>query len=564
MSEEGLYEGTIPAQTFKAVVLTVPNAGSPVDRPIESLGSNARYQAGGFMLALDQQLQYLPQIYTETNQDRTRRYSVLLREGDAPRAGDGVKTGAHSKSLDAAADAFNAKLVFAVSFVPAEGEAPAKGAAFRYSKANGIERAVEWEFGKLAQPEPDSTVRMLEGKVNELCSGVGATIAEDGSVLEVAHAPIPQIASDDKALREFAKLNENLEKGEPAKAWIAYANLMKRDPRCGRAALYGMEVFRALASTQSVVEENMKYLSSAIEAGREGVKLAPNDVLLRGRLCWIAVSHFNRFDWAQTGIKQAMRVQPGNFQLMSWWLTCYEVEDREKQVQWLIDNVLPVIHDGRVELAIGNTWYGSGDYAKGIEWYEKGVKIAPLDHEMQMSLGLCANYEGERLARLRKKREATDAFATSSEALAVCQDIDPQAMKWVYEYYVRATTHKFKVLPTNPKTLERLFLTQACVNGLTSNRRTGDWDELVKGVIDIWRGLIRDLCRNAKPDEPMYQMKLLARLQFDLVEQDNDDLIHTLWLMREMGMRPEIYVNLMANYGPVVDEYQPKKDDDQG
>ena len=54
LSEEVLYEGTIPAQTFKAVVLTVPNAGSPVDRPIESLGSNARYQAGGFMLALDQ------------------------------------------------------------------------------------------------------------------------------------------------------------------------------------------------------------------------------------------------------------------------------------------------------------------------------------------------------------------------------------------------------------------------------------------------------------------------------------------------------------------------------
>lgn len=561
LPDEGIYAGSAPAQSFKAIIVVVPNPDSDSDRPEEELTSNAHYASGGFMLMLEQQLEYLPQVYTESYPERVRRYSVLLRQGDAPRAGAGIEPGVHLASLDAAADTFNAALVFAVSFVPAKDDGKPLGAAFRYSKRNGIERAVEWEFGKLATPEADSTVQLLEGKVTELCDGIGDTRAEDGSVVNIPHAPIPRVAVDDKALREFVKLREGLERGEAAKAWIAFESLMKRDPRCGRAALYGMEVFRAMAAAASANEENAKYLTRAIEVGREGVRLAPNDVLLRGRLCWVGLSHFNRFDWAQAGLKQALHVQPASFELMGWWLSCYELEDVEKRAQWLIENGLPVVTDGRIELALGNSYFSNGEYAKGVEWYLKGVKIAPLEHELQMSLGLCANYLGERLAKLQDRDGATDAFATSSAALAAAQDIDPQSMKWVYEYYVRAATHKFKRLPTNPKTLERLFLTQAALNGLTASRRTTEWDGLVQDVIKLQRGLIRDLCREAKPGDSLYMLKLIARLQFDLVEQEHDDLIHTLWLMREMGMRPEIYTNLMVTYEPLVKEYKPEQQD---
>lgn len=563
LPDDGIYDGVVPAQMWKAVVLTVPNADSPNDNPQEDLPSSASYSAEGFLLMLGQQLEYLPQVHTEAIQERTRRYSALLRRGDAPRAGSGATIGQKSTTLDQAADAFNADIVFAVSFKAGEGEAASIGAAFRYEKVGGIVRCVNWEFGKLAKPEPDSMVALLEGRISELCADIGTTKDEAGTLVQVPHAPIPRLAADDKAMREFVKLQRGLEAGEPAKAWIAFDSLMKRDPRCGRAALFGMEVFRALSSSQSSHEESAKYLERAIEVGRAGVALAPNDVLLRGRLCWIASSHFNRFEWSQAGLKQARRVQPANFELIGWWMTCYEVADREKQAQWLIEHALPIIKDGRIELILGNTYYGGGDYAKGVEWYLKGVAIAPLEHELQMSLGLCANYEGERLAKKREREKSADAFAISTEALAAAQDIDQQTMRWVYEYYVRACTHKFKRLPTNPNTLERLFLTQAALTGLTSSSRTGEWDRLVVDVIRLQRDLTFDLCREAQPDDPLYTMKLIARLQFDLVEGDSDDLVHTLWLMKAAGMRPEIYTNLMLTYGPIVNEYQPPQDDDQ-
>ncbi|MEZ5993231.1 MAG: hypothetical protein R3E76_12890 [Planctomycetota bacterium] len=563
LPDDGIFAGTVPSQMWKAVVLTVPNAESPNDFPQADLPSNASYSAEGLLLMLGQQLEYLPQIHTETNQERTRRYAALLRSGDAPRADSGAELGQRSVSLDLAADAFNADIVFAVSFVPGEGEAPSIGAAYRYEKTGGIIRSVHWQFGKLATPEPDSMVALLESRVNELCAGIGATKDEAGNTHQVPHAPIPRLAADDKAMREFVKLQRGLEAGEPAKAWIAFDSLMKRDPRCGRAALFGMEVFRALSSSQSSHEESAKYLERAVEVGRAGVALAQNDVLLRGRLCWIATSHFNRFEWAQAGLKQARRVQPANFELIGWWMTCYEVADREKQAQWLIEHALPIIKDGRIELILGNTYYGGGNYAKGVEWYLKGVEIAPLDHELQMSLGLCANYLGESMAKQRKREESSDAFAISTEALAAAQDIDPQAMRWVYEYYVRACTHKFKRLPTNPNTLERLFLTQAALTGLTSNSRTGEWDRLVVDVIRLQRDLVQDLCREAQPDDSLYTMKLIARLQFDLVEDDPDDLVYTLWLMKNAGLRPEIYTNLMLTYGPLVNDYKPPQDDDE-
>ena len=82
-------------------------------------------------------------------------------------------------------------------------------------------------------------------------------------------------------------------------------------------------------------------------------------------------------------------------------------------------------------------------------------------------------------------------------------------------------------------------------------------------VIRLQRDLVHDLCREAKPNDPLYTMKLIARLQFDLVEDDPDDLVYTLWLMKNAGLRPEIYTNLMLTYGPLVNDYKPPQDDDE-
>lgn len=555
---ETTFTGVVPARHFKVVILHVPNADSPHDTPNEDLSGSGRAIAGGLELMLEQAIDYRPQLHREPNLARTIRYAAMLRKGDAPRVGAEVKPGQKSSSLEAAARTFNADLVFALNYQPGKEDAPARALAVRYARGTGVEQSLEWEFGKLGKPEPDSTLKLLEEKVSGLCAGIGAGVGEDGKPVEIPHAQVPRLVCQDKLLRDYVKMRDALNNGRLAEALISYEDVMKADPACGRAALYGMEIYRALAETQTDEAENERYRHEALKLGREAIALHPDDVLLRGRLAWYAATHFNRFEFAQNEIKQAMKVQPANVELFGWWLSAWNIDDRMKQAEWLIETALPKVKDGRIELVLGNLYYGSGDYTKGIEWYRKGIEVAPLEHELQLSLGLCATYEAERLHKQRRTEEALDAWAISVDALAAAQDIDPQEFAYVYEFYVRSGSHAYTWLPSNESDLERLFLSQAVVNGLQSNSRTWQWDRLVKDVINVQQRVLRETVREAKPGDNLYEMKLMARLTFAMADQDNDELIHTLWLMKNHGLRTDVYKDLMRRYGPIVDEYKPK------
>lgn len=557
---EPTFSGAVPARQFKAALLHVPNPDSPHDSPVNDLSGSERAIAGGLELMLEQAIDYRPQLHREPNLARTARYAAMLRDGDAPRVGAEINPGQMSESLEAAARSFNADLVFTLSFKPSGGEAPARAMAVRYRKGEGVERVIEWDFSKLGKPAPDSTLALLEDKIASLCAGIGAEAGEDGKSVEFPHAPVPRLVCQDKLLRDYVKMRDALNHGRLAEALIAYEDVMKGDPACGRAALYGMEIYRALAETQTDDAENERYRHRALELGREALTHHPNDVLLRGRLAWYAATHFNRFEFAQHEIRQAMKVQPASVELFGWWLSAWNIDERMKQAEWLIENALPKVKDGRIELILGNIHYGSGDYAKGIEWYRKGIALAPLEHELQLSLGLCATYEAERLHKLRRTEEALDAWAVALDALAAAQDIDPQEFAYVYEFYVRSGSHAYTWLPSNEDDLERLFLSQAVVNGLQPNSRTWQWDRLVKDVINVQQRVLRETAREARPGDRLYDMKLMARLQFALADGDNDDMIHTLWLMKNRGLRTDVYNDLMNRFGPIVNEYQPKQE----
>jgi tetratricopeptide (TPR) repeat protein len=561
LSTAGLYEGTIPPVMLKYVVLRVPNADSWNDTPDKDLSGSQQAIAAGFELTLDQTLEYLPQLNGELSFARVNRYYAMLRNSDAPRVGAELKPGQKSEALEAAARTFNAQIVFTLSFKPAQGDAPALGQGVRYRVGEGIEKIVEWEFGKIGKPEADSMVRLAESKIAELTVGIGATVGENGELVEIPHAPIPRLVAMDKSLRDFQKLRDGLESGELTQALVSYETLMQREPTCGRAALYGMEVYRALTETQTDPAEIDRYRYGALKLGREALKHNPNDTLIRGRLCWNAGTHYNRYEFAKAGIKQGLKVQPASVELLNWWVSVYEIDSRDTQVEWLLKNALPIVSDGRIELTLGNIFYGSGDYANGVEWYLKGVELAPLEFELQMGLGPCATYEAERLVRLSRKREANAFYATATEALAAAQDIDVQEVGWSYEYYLRAGTRSFTWLPSSPVELERLFLVQAVITGLEATSRTWQWERLVKDIVEIYKRDLRENCKKAKPGDDLYAMKLMARLRFAMIDKDMDDMIHTLWTMRRVGLRPLMYRDLMNQFGPIVDEYEPGKDD---
>ncbi|MCB9893294.1 MAG: tetratricopeptide repeat protein [Planctomycetes bacterium] len=558
---EGLFDGVVPGVTYKYVVLRVPNQDSWNDVPDQDLSGSQQAIAAGFELTLDQTLEYLPQLNGELGFARVRRYYAMLRNSDAPRVGSEVKPGQKTEALEAAARTFSAGLVFTFSFKPAVGDAPALGQAVRYRAGEGVEKIVEWEFGKLGKPEADSMVRLAESKIAELTSGIGAAKGENGELIEIPHAPIPRLVAEDKCLRDFQKLRDGLLGGEFTQALISYESIMQRDPTCGRAALYGMEVYRSLSESQTDQAEINRFRHRAIEIGRDALKHNPNDVLIRGRLCWNAGTHFNRFEFAQRGLKEALRVQPASTVAMDWWVTVYKIDDREAQLKWITENALPKVNDGRIHLTLANMYYGSGAYAKGVEWYQKGVEIAPLEFELQLGLGLCATYEAERLSKAGLKRDAYNYYAIAAEALAAAQDIDPQEAGWAYEYYTRSLTRSFTWLPSSQTELGRVFLVQAVLTGLEPTSRTWQWERLVKDIVDLYKKDLRDTCRKAKPGDEHYAMKLMARVRFDVIDKDTDDLILALWTMRQQGLRPMLYNDLMSQFGPLVDEYEPEKKD---
>jgi tetratricopeptide (TPR) repeat protein len=552
------FEGTAPTQFAKAIVLRVPNAGSWHDDPALDLSSNDQVAAAALELTLDMHLEYRPWFYKESNRDRLLRYEPTLRNADVPRVGITDCVGKQYPAVDKALDTFAAEYVFLLNYVPgAKGEA-GMAAAFRYRRGAGVQAALEWQFPKLGKPEQDTVVKDAEQKAINVIGQHGREDAE-GKWQEYRFAPVPKLVASDSAMRDYAKVREAFYTGELATALIHYETLMAKDPACGRAALFGIEIHRGLSETQTG-EEHFRYRDNAMRAGREALKHTPDDVILRAHLCWYGAIHYNRTAFGEAGLKQAMRAQPANVEVFNRWMAVYSIDDREAQVKWLIEHALPLVKDGRIEYAIATIHYGSGKYAEGVEWYEKAVALAPLEHEYQKVKGLCGTYLAESSWRAGKRNAAKDAWFDATDALALAQDIDPRELKWVYEYYVRVATHDFMFLPMGPAALDRLFLSQAVVNGLESTSRTPAWDKLVTPVIELMRRTLRETCDEAKPGDSLYEMKLMARLRFAVADEDSDKIVHTLWLMHQMGLRTEMYYDYMRAFGPIVKDYQPPEE----
>ena len=548
---EGLFEGTVPQATTKVVVLHAANVDSLNDHPKDDLKSADRYIAQGLTLMLDQQVQYMPELITENAASRVERFGARLRHPDVPHAGDAEIAGTKHARLDEGLKTFNADVLFIVSFVP--GDEGAKGLVYRYAAGKGVHAERSWDFGKLGKPEPDSVTLQLEGIVAGLCDGYAAS----------EHAPIPRLVHSDKALRAFARMTLALADGDATEGWIEYETLMSADERAGRSAHYAMEMFLALADQQSNARENRKYLIKAMEAGRNALKHVPNDTHIRGRLGWIASTHFGRYDFGRMAIEQALKVQPANTNEIERYLSVYMIDSADAQLAWLKEYALPKVKTGRMELTIATLLFNTGDYPGGVEWYKKALTIAPGDFETQLSAGLCGFYKGRALAKARKKKEAAEAYNDAVDALRAALRIDPQEVAYLYDYYVRASTHEFTRLPPDADDRDELFLVQAVLTALQSNSRSFKWDRLVKEVLPVQKRLLRATIEEAEPTDDLYVLKLLAGLRIAIVDKDNDGVVHTLWLMKEAGFRPELYVAYMNSFGPVVNEYQPETPDDE-
>ncbi|MBZ0135463.1 MAG: hypothetical protein K8I27_03690 [Planctomycetes bacterium] len=545
LSGEGLHEGKIPARTTKVVVLHAPNLDSIEDAPENDLKGDDRHIAEGLGLMLEQRIQYLPQLRSENVVDRVRRFYGRLRHPDVPRAGDSEFVGRKQARLDEGLKTFGADLLFVVSFVPGQ---ETRGLVYRYSAEKGAHSPTAWTFGKPGSPEPESVASRLEEVASALCEGVGE---------QIEHAPVPRLVASDKALLAFARMTLAYKSGNAAGAWIEYEELRRHDPRCGRAAHYAMEVFLALAQEQSGAEA-AKYPLLAVKAGREALKHVPNDTHIRGRMCWIAAMHCNRFEFARKGMLQALKVQPANANEIERYLTVYETDSLARQLEWIHEYAAPKIKYGWVELLLGHKYFNSGDYARGVEWYAKGVTVNPRDFELQVGAGLCGFYYARTLAKENRQDEAREAFADAIDALRIAIRIDPQEVAYVYDYYVRSATHEFAWLPTNPQDLEELFLVQTVMTGLESSSRTWQWDRLVADILPTQKRLLRDTVKQAVPDDELYILKLLARLRLAGMDRDTDDVIHTLWLIKQSGFRPSLYNDYMNSFGEVVHKYEPE------
>lgn len=547
---DGMIEGVVPEKTTKVAVLRAANVNSINDVPENDLSSSDQHIAEGLHLMLEQKLQYLPQIITENAEGRVTRFGARLRDPDVPHAGDKEIVGRKNARLNEGLETFNADMLLVLSFVP--GEEGTIGLVYRYSADKGVHESTEWTFGKIGKPEPDSVTRQLEAVVDALVDGVGVSCE---------HAPVPRLVMTDKALRAFARMTIAFKAGNATEAWVEYESLLKYDSRAGRSAHYAMEMFQALAQEQSNAQENQKYLHRAIKAGRDALAHVPNDTHIRGRLGWNGAMHFGRMQFGRKAIEQALQVQPANMNEIERYLTVYQIESVSKQNDWLIKYAMPKIKNGQIEAAIGLNLFNRGEYAEAVDWYKKAQAIAPGEFEVQLSAGLCGFYKAETLAKELARDEARIAYADATDALKVAIRIDQQEVPYVYDYYVRAATHGYTQLPTQADDLEEIFLVQTVLTALQSSSRTFQWDRLVKDVLGAQKRLLKATVKEVEPDDELYLLKLMARLRLSFTDQDTDDVIHTLWLTKEAGYRPEIYYAYMNSFAPLVHEYEPAEPD---
>ncbi|MEE9310901.1 MAG: hypothetical protein V3V10_00685, partial [Planctomycetota bacterium] len=375
--------------------------------------------------------------------------------------------------------------------------------------------------------------------------------------------PIPNLVSVDKALKPFVKMRGYMEIGELSRAYVEFVTLNAIDPNNGRAVLYGMEVLRGLADNQDIEAERQKFLQLSLKIGRDALVNSPNDVLLRGKLAWNSFTFYWRRKWALGQLDIALKVQPANLNLLAWHSNIEFREDKAAQFEWTKKHALKNIKDGRAELELGNIEFNQGKHAEGIAWYKKAIAINPGEHEIQVSLGLCSTYYAEKLAKqvmpgargneIRKQRDA--AFNLAATAMEAALDLDPTVVKWVCEYYVRTATHGFKIIPADETRRYRVFLAQAVLNGLENSSRTWEWKRLVKDVNDVWKKRLCEDVKEAKVDDPLFSMKMQARLVLSAIDGDTKDRVVVLWKMRGQGIRTSAYYSWMNSLGPLVEDY---------
>lgn len=557
---DGLNAGAIPEKQFKTVLIRVANVGSFKKSPDEDLKSSYRPLAGAVRLRAEQLLEYAPHIYSEENIQRVEFFKARFRTLETPRANSPVQLGKSYAGPIEAARTFNAEYIVMLSFERTESGANA--GIYVHQRGKGLISAKSFP---LLKPQPG----VASFAITHIQTNTDSALKEIIQVGEDEAKQMPNLVLNDAALKPFVKMRGYMEVGELKRAYVEFETVNNTEPANGRVALYAIEIFRGMAGNENIEAEHHQFLQRSIKTGREALAKNPNEVLLRGRLAWNSLMFYGRKDWALSQLKIAMKVQPASMSILRWHATIENWTDKNQQTEWLKKHALPHIKDGRVEFEIGNVQFGIGDQKSGVEWYRKALKLQPGEHEYQLSMGLCATYLAEKFskkvmpgasgAETRKQRDA--AYDEAATALETAQEIDPTVVKWVYEYHVRAATHSFQVIPSNESRRYRVFLSQSVINGLENSSRTWEWKRLVKDIIDVWARKVRKDCGTAKPEDPLYSIKMQARLVFSMVDNDVDDRIATLWEMREQGIRTVAYYAWMNTLGSLVDGYKPAKDE---
>ena len=551
LSAEGVVETKWTGTPLKVVILRVPFDDNWSDDPLECLGAEARTQALAFENVLEQQIDYRPWLW-RFDHPRVKRFAARLRFADLNNFVE--KSGLAVSALDTASRCFSADVVIALSYRKVETNLEC--AAWTFNRQKPI--AFRTVLGPLP-PMSDGAeaIKSLSGSAVSILIGLASKDEQDKL------GAVPALAANDAALGHFIAMRQAFEKGDLDGAWIEYSACLKADPKCGRAALYGMEIFRNHPSQLSP--------HRALQEGIKGALATPNDVLLRGRLAYNAAIWFKQKQWALAALETALKAQPRRYELLAWKAIILNDNDQPSVKAWMIEHMLPVCKDGRVEIAIGNTEALSDNMSGAIEWYEKAIKIAPDDHEANFSLAIISTHHAEKLQRTafidstgdEQRERAIKHFNRAVWAWNRCLEIDITEQDMVLEFYVRAATRDYKYIPSDDDEMTRLFLIQAVRNGLVKGAGGVNFGRLAGNMLEIQQKLMREIVREAKPKDADYELKLIARLNFAVADKDDNDAVFVLREMRKRGYRGPAYIGFIQRYQAQVDEADAKEKKDK-
>lgn len=550
LGDEGVVPVKPASKVLRTVILRVPYDENWNDDPLECLSADARKQALAFESVLEQQIDYRPWLW-RYDSPRVKRYSARLRfAGLAGTADSELQT----RALKSASTAFNADVVLALSYMPENKSL--RYVAWRYRIGSGIDFR---GAGPIEEFSPEGAVL-----VKDLVASTMSIVGSLGNTRDEAELPaIPLLAANDKALSHFVAMRQCFEKGDLDGAWIEYAACLKADPKCGRAALFGMEIFRNHPSQLSPIR--------AVQEGIKGARATPNDVLLRGRLAYNASVWFKKKDWALAALETALKAQPQRYELLAWKAMIATDNEQKKMKAWLIEHVLPVCKDGRTEIAIGNADALSDNMGEAIEWYEKAIKVVPDDHEANFSLAIISTHHAEKLQRTafidstgdEQRERAIKHFDRAVWAWNRCLAIDVTEQDMVLEFYVRAATRDYKYIPVEEADLKRLLLIQAVRNGLVKGAGGNNFSRLFGDLLPIQQKLMREWVKEAKLDDADYELRLLARLNFAAADKDDTDAVFVLRELRKRGYRGGAYIGFSERYKAQMDEADAKEKKDK-